>query len=183
MNLSEFQKINAARATRWHQGDLNHWTLLEWAGAMCGEAGEAANVAKKIRRITIGLPNKESGLTDGDLDGLRTKFGKEVADTIIYGLICLSAIDFDATEVIAAVFDHKSMEYGFPERAPFAFSVPPITNRQEAAEAFAMSLGVSRRFNGEIHLGGHVFTNITEVVRYAFLAGANSVEVTDGTKS
>lgn len=55
MNLREFQTINAKRGRKWHHGDLNRWTYLEWAGAMCGEAGEAANYAKKMRRLEQGL--------------------------------------------------------------------------------------------------------------------------------
>lgn len=111
MNLREIQAINAHRAVKWHKGGLNEWTLLEWTGALCGEAGEAANVAKKIRRLQLGLPNKEAGL-----DVLKIKLGKEVCDTIIYGLIILSALGQDAEILMAEVFNQKSIEYGFPDR-------------------------------------------------------------------
>lgn len=117
MNLNDFQKVNAIRAKRWHRGDLNQWSVLEWAGAMCGEAGEAANYAKKIRRLDLKLPNKEAGLDIDDYENLRESCAKEVADTIIYGLILLSVLKVDATKVITDVFDKKSIEYGFPERA------------------------------------------------------------------
>jgi hypothetical protein len=42
----------------------------------------------------------------------------EVADSIIYGLIIMSELDVDASVMLAHVFDEKSIEYGFPERAP-----------------------------------------------------------------
>jgi hypothetical protein len=29
---------------------LSDWSLAEWSNAMCGEAGETANITKKIRR-------------------------------------------------------------------------------------------------------------------------------------
>lgn len=117
MNLTTFQRTNAARGERWHHGDLRQWSLLEWAGAMAGEAGEACNVAKKIRRIQLELPNREAGLSVADSEALEAKLAREVADTIIYGLLLMSALGKDASEVIADVFNQKSEEYGFPERA------------------------------------------------------------------
>jgi hypothetical protein len=118
MNLAEFQKINAERGARWHGGDLNQWSLLEWAGAMCGEAGEAANYAKKIRRIDLDLPNREAGIVKDDLLKLHLQMVKECADTIIYSLLLMSAAGADAEMIIREVFNQKSVEYGFPERAP-----------------------------------------------------------------
>lgn len=118
MNISDFQRINAQRARRWHQGNLGQWSLLEWTGAMAGEAGEACNAAKKLRRLDLALPNREAGLTVDDSPELRHKLAREVADTIIYGLIILSTLDVDAADALAGVFNQKSIDYGFPERAP-----------------------------------------------------------------
>ena len=118
MNIDEFQKINAIRAKRWHNDEKTNWNLLEWAGAMCGEAGEAANIAKKIRRIEMELPNKQAGISIEDYPEYRFQLGREIADTIIYGLIILSELNLDTSTVLAEVFDKKSIEYGFPERAP-----------------------------------------------------------------
>lgn len=116
MNISEFQKINETRAELWNKG--GDWSLLEWAGAMCGESGEAANYAKKIKRLETNLPNKEAGLDISNNELLKVKMATEVADSIIYGIIILSRLGVDASVVIANVFDKKSIEYGFPERAP-----------------------------------------------------------------
>jgi hypothetical protein len=118
MNLSKFQEINRIRSDRWHHGDSNAWSLLEWMGAACGEFGEGANFAKKIRRLDMSLPNKEAGIDKSNLDSLKVALGKEVADGIIYGLIVLDLLGLDSSELIANVFDQKSIEYGFPERAP-----------------------------------------------------------------
>lgn len=122
MKLSDFQAVNATRGRRWHQGHLDKWSLLEWAGAMAGETGEACNVAKKIRRIDVGLPNKQKGLDVSDLPDLKAKMANEVADSIIYGLLIMSVLELDAETVIAEVFNQKSIEYGFPERAPLRSS-------------------------------------------------------------
>lgn len=118
LDIVEFQRINEIRAKRWHNDGATEWTLLEWAGAMCGESGEAANFAKKIRRLEQKLPNKEKGLDKSNENELRMKCAIEVADSIIYGLILLSKLDTNAAVVLAHVFDEKSIEYGFPERAP-----------------------------------------------------------------
>lgn len=118
MNIDDFQRINAMRARRWHQGDLNQWSLLEWCGAMAGEVGEACNAAKKLRRLEKELPNREAGVPSSDRRHLETWVTREVVDGIIYGLIILSVLGVDAGAAIAVVFDQKSVEYGFPERAP-----------------------------------------------------------------
>lgn len=118
MDLQTFQTINAQRGRRWHHGNLHQWSLLEWAGAMAGESGEACNVAKKLRRLELDLPNREAGLQRSDQVGLKKKLANECADTIIYALLLLSALGKDAGTVVADVFDQKSIEYGFEERAP-----------------------------------------------------------------
>lgn len=118
MNIDSFQQVNAIRAKKWHRDGLVEWSLLEWAGAMCGEAGEAANFAKKIKRLDNSLPNMEAGLLVTDEEALKYKLAKEIADTIIYGLIILSMLEVDASSILAETFDAKSIEYGFPEMAP-----------------------------------------------------------------
>lgn len=62
------------------------WTLADWSNAMCGEAGEAANVVKKIRR------------GDGDKERLLQALSDELADVIAYAdlLAFRAGIDLDA---------------------------------------------------------------------------------------
>ena len=116
MDITEFQKMNESRKLHWHARDT--WSFAEWTNAMCGEAGEAANIAKKLLRLEDELPNKEAGLDRNNREELQAKLGKEVADSIIYGLLIMSKLGLDASEIIANVFDQKSIEYGFKERAP-----------------------------------------------------------------
>jgi len=116
MDITEFQKVNESRKMRWHKdGD---WEYDSWTNAMAGETGEACNITKKMRRLMTDLPNKEDGLDVSNLEELKYKLSKEVADSIIYGLLILSKLGIDASEIIADVYDQKSIEYGFPERAP-----------------------------------------------------------------
>lgn len=116
MDISKFQQANDRRKLKWHKdGD---WDYDSWTNAMAGETGEACNIAKKIRRLETSLPNKEAGLDVNDLDMLKKRLAHETADSIIYGLLILSKLGVDASEIIADVFDQKSIEYGFPDRAP-----------------------------------------------------------------
>lgn len=117
LDLDSFQETNARRGRRWHNGDLGQWNLLEWCAAMAGEAGEACNAAKKVRRLELSLPNKVDGVENADLEALRQKLANEVGDTMIYALLILSVLGVSAADVIARVFDRKSIEYNFPERA------------------------------------------------------------------
>lgn len=110
--------INSERANRWHDG--HPWNPLEWAGAMCGEAGEAANAAKKLKRVLDGIATINEGArhlpTQYDAENAVVK---ECCDTILYALLLArsagaSAGSFEYT--LREVFNKKSTEYGFPER-------------------------------------------------------------------
>jgi NTP pyrophosphatase (non-canonical NTP hydrolase) len=123
--LQHLQHVSKNRADRWH--DTGHpeakWSLLEWAGAMCGESGEAANVAKKIKRIDSRMWNTafvESVPSQTNEATVRLmyqdKLAREVADSILYGLLILSELNVDAEEILRTVFNEKSIDAGFPER-------------------------------------------------------------------
>ncbi len=117
ITIAEFQKINEQRANRWHNGNMREWNPLEWAGAMCGEAGEAANAAKKLKRLEDKI--KSINLADRQLvteHDAKMAVAKECADTIIYALCLISRVDIDAECIIRQVFNSKSEEYGFPEQ-------------------------------------------------------------------
>lgn len=53
LTFAEVIEANRARCKRWHQ-DADDWSGADWSNAMCGEAGEAANVVKKLRRNETG---------------------------------------------------------------------------------------------------------------------------------
>lgn len=50
LTFEEVIETNRERCLRWHNPDTEPWTGADWSNAMCGEAGEAANVVKKLRR-------------------------------------------------------------------------------------------------------------------------------------
>ena len=133
MTINEIFNVNLDRAKHWHKGGIEEWSALEWAGAMCGEAGEAANVAKKILRLehkiaSINSDHMESAVSElhgnvaerrhfTDIESANRALAKEVADTIIYGLLVMARAGItDPEAVIREVFNKKSEEYGFSDR-------------------------------------------------------------------
>jgi len=119
LTFQELIAANISRVARWHS--LDSWSPLEWAGAMCGEAGEAANAAKKLKRVEDQIANIDSrsyemGLSLNNRQCYRKQIGMEVADVIIYGVLLCARVDADLVECIREAFNKKSVEYGFPER-------------------------------------------------------------------
>lgn len=115
--IREIQIINQARADRWHEGNFRNWSTLEWAGAMCGEAGEAANLAKKIKRIEDRLVgNAASFHVQETIDVLRRELASECAGVFLYLCLLASRQDIDFQEAIEEEFNRKSIALGFPER-------------------------------------------------------------------
>lgn len=120
LTIRFLQYINATRAKRWHKGGIEDWSALEWAGAMAGEAGEACNAAKKLKRIEddIANINLEDGRSLTDRENASAKIVDEIADTVIYGVLLAERVGMDLEEAIRMKFNKKSEEYGFPERIP-----------------------------------------------------------------
>lgn len=120
LDLKLVQEISISRAKRWHNGDINSWSTLEWAGAMAGEAGEACNAAKKLKRIEDKIKNinLDFGRNLTERSDAYRQVVQEVADTILYGVLVAASVGcvgdkFEA--VVREVFNKKSEEYGFPE--------------------------------------------------------------------
>lgn len=121
----DFNALTMANVTRCEAAsgfghNLNDWTPLEWAGAMCGEAGEAANIAKKLRRIQGMLSSKlNKGATE---DELIEKLGREIADVIIYADLLCTRVGLILGNEVAKAFNAKSREIGsdvlLPEHCP-----------------------------------------------------------------
>lgn len=116
-SIRDIQAINRERANRWHRGNFHNWSTLEWAGAMCGEAGEAANVAKKLKRIEDNLAgNAASAHVREGADELRRELASECAGTFLYLCLLMSSEGLDFQRAIVSEFNRKSTALGFPER-------------------------------------------------------------------
>jgi NTP pyrophosphatase (non-canonical NTP hydrolase) len=114
LELSRLREVNVARCARWHGPDSEPWVVSDWTNAMCGEAGEAANVAKKIRRQTTGAVNAG----DPEMADLIEMLGAELADTVIYADLVAAHMGIDLAAAIADKFNVVSERHGFPERLP-----------------------------------------------------------------
>lgn len=129
LTFERLREQNTQRLERWH-GDDDGWTLADWSNAMCGEAGEAANVVKKIRRTMSGLWDKQKYPGDGDsatrdiaaMDfltargALKSLLADELADVICYADLLASKAGIDLGEAVRAKFNRVSEAQGFPER-------------------------------------------------------------------
>lgn len=118
MDINEIFNTSIVRAEKWHPRGIEEWSALEWAGAMCGEAGEAANSAKKLKRVESKLQNINApGRRLIDITTAQIAVANEAADTILYALLLMARVGIDSPDiVIANVFNNKSEEYGFKER-------------------------------------------------------------------
>ena len=115
-NTSSFDEIraqNVSRALKWHNGNLLDWSPLEWAGAMCGEAGEAANVAKKLKRLDTKIIG---GLDESDKSRLIQKLADEIADVFLYLDLLAACYDIDMELAIRKKFNEVSDRHEFSER-------------------------------------------------------------------
>jgi NTP pyrophosphatase (non-canonical NTP hydrolase) len=114
LSFGDLSKINRQRCVRWHPGfpTDDEWTGADWSNAMCGEAGEAANVVKKLRRVECSL----QGRADPPPPELLVRLGEELADTIIYADLLASKYGVDLPAAIVRKFNAVSIREGLPER-------------------------------------------------------------------
>lgn len=117
ITLETLQALSALRSHRFQAGGSREWSLLEWAGAMCGEAGEAANAAKKLLRYELAQSgNEASEHPITDRAALQEAFALELADTLMYVVLCANAAAIDLTAAARRCFNAKSEKRGAPER-------------------------------------------------------------------
>lgn len=112
LTFTEMSETNRTRCARWHHAETEKWTLADWSNALCGEAGELANVIKKLRRAETGT----QGPKDPPVEVLREKAKAEIADVQLYLDLVANALGFNLPECIVPKFNLVSEEQGFPER-------------------------------------------------------------------
>ncbi len=112
LDLTELRKANVARLPAFgHDRSGSDWSSLEWAAAMCGESGEAANVAKKIKRLdtTAGAGNHAG---ESDRAALVRHLADEIADVIVYADLLAHSEGIDLAEAVARKFNEVSVRVG-----------------------------------------------------------------------
>lgn len=113
LTFEHVSATNVSRTRRWHPGFPDDpWSLADWSNAMCGEAGEVANVVKKLRRHEFG----HNGVLDGDVDELNEQLADELADVFLYLDLLATRAGVDLPRAIRRKFNVVSERQGFPER-------------------------------------------------------------------
>lgn len=112
LTLSRLRAANVSRMQYIHLTATEPWTGADWSNAMCGEAGEAANIVKKIRRIDTGIHRPDSA----SREELIQKLAKEIADMYIYGDLLADHYDIDLESAVRYKFNKVSEREGTPER-------------------------------------------------------------------
>lgn len=110
------QRLSWARSLKWEgepKDGKTPWTTLEFMGAIAGELGEAANVAKKMRRHTSGMVGNVGA--DMNYETLREKFGLELADVLVYILNVAEKENINLFICLQTVFNRKSEQFDFEE--------------------------------------------------------------------
>lgn len=88
LTFGRFSLVNQLRCvSAFHR--IEDWSLTDWSCALAGEAGEACNVAKKLRRLQTSDPSCRPD--EKDRDALLDKYVDELADTVIYADLCAAA--------------------------------------------------------------------------------------------
>ncbi len=111
LSFATLRRINLERCGHWHPTGLTEWSLSDWAVAFMGEAGEALNVVKKLKRDGDAVTGN-----DDTRDELIAKLGEELADTIIYADLLAARAGIDLGRAVVEKFNKKSVELGFRER-------------------------------------------------------------------
>jgi len=115
LDFNDVSKANRDRARRWHHGfpdNQGGWTGADWSNAMCGEAGETANVVKKLRRHDFGL-TQANGFSRNELLGM---LATEIGDTFIYLDLLAQFYGLNTSECVVDTFNRVSEREGFPDR-------------------------------------------------------------------
>lgn len=96
--------VNVARCEEvFHE--IDDWSPTDWACALAGEAGEACNEVKKLRRLDGA---DRSADTRERRVALALAIGEELADTVIYADLLAARLGIDLGEAIRAKFNAVS---------------------------------------------------------------------------
>lgn len=110
MHFNEFSDINRRRCESpdAFNHSLNGWDKNKWMVALTGELGEAANIMKKMNRLSDGIDvNKDA---DKNYIELIKKLRDELADTFIYLDLLCQSMGINLEQAVIDKFNEKSNE-------------------------------------------------------------------------
>jgi NTP pyrophosphatase (non-canonical NTP hydrolase) len=112
VKFDDVSKPNRARLKRWHR-NAEGWSCGDTSNGMVGEAGEAANIVKKIRRIETGIVEDPDG---SKRSAFVADLADELADVFLYLDLLADEFNINLPHAIRRKFNRVSRELGFPEQ-------------------------------------------------------------------
>lgn len=113
LDLNRLRIANVARSIdpAGFNQPMDAWSVAEWTNAICGEAGEAGNVAKKLLRLRKGTRGNRHSDTE---QALLSQLAMEAADCVCYCDLTLASEGLSLSDVLTHVYNIKSDELGYP---------------------------------------------------------------------
>lgn len=106
-----FSIVNRRRCEEGFKHSLDEWSIAEWTNALAGEAGEAANIGKKLIRFRNPVVMLNKG---ADKEKLEKKLLLELADTVIYADLTAQKLNANLWYYVVKAFNDKSKEMDLP---------------------------------------------------------------------
>jgi NTP pyrophosphatase (non-canonical NTP hydrolase) len=108
MDFNELRRANLKRSAEVFS-PLESWSPGDWACAMAGEAGEACNFVKKLRRLEDG---KNTAKDPQSRAAIIAEVGNELADTVIYADLLAARLGINLDEALRGKFNEVSQRMG-----------------------------------------------------------------------
>ncbi len=112
LTIKEFHEANEARrraSSSTGGGTESTWNLADWTNELCGEAGELANLAKKIRRAR---PAQNGKKADPTLEEAKGDLAAEIADVVICASLVAGYLGIDLEQAMREKFNVVSDRMG-----------------------------------------------------------------------
>lgn len=143
--MLDFDTLRRTNVQRCEQAfhALHDWSPTDWACAMAGEAGEACNLVKKLRR----LDSEKTAWQQAGRDTLVPQIGDEIADLVIYADLLAARLGIDLGAAVVAKFNATSEKVGSLCRLgpPLVFREPihaePVAGDAEGGCLVTLSCG------------------------------------------
>jgi len=114
LNFDDLRDANIRRCVQaFHP--VNSWSPADWAVAFAGEAGEACNAVKKLRRHYDGTNTEKDPQTES---GCLAAIAEELADTVIYADLLAARLGINLGDAVARKFNTVSVRVGSDIRLP-----------------------------------------------------------------
>jgi NTP pyrophosphatase (non-canonical NTP hydrolase) len=119
LTFADYAAVSRSRAKRWHKGDIDEWSVTDWATALAGEVGELCNAIKKYRRVEDALQGHDGDTPQPQsLDQAVVAIKKEIGDSYAYLDLLAQRFGLTMEDCVRDTFNAISQREGFPEKLP-----------------------------------------------------------------